>query len=69
MIGGTSISGGQTSIVGTALGALVLTLVTSDLTAVQSGPGVQNLVTGLIVIATVSLTRIGEKRRSPLKTT
>lgn len=64
VVGGTSISGGRTSVFGTLLGAFVLTFVLTDLIVWQISPGLQNVVQGLIVVATVSITRFIEYRRS-----
>jgi ribose transport system permease protein len=64
VVGGTSISGGRTSVLGTLLGAFVLTFVLTDLIVWQISPGLQNVIQGLIVIATVSVTRLIESRRS-----
>jgi ribose transport system permease protein len=55
VVGGTTIAGGRTSVIGTALGALVLTFVVTDLIVWQMDPGYQNVIQGCIVIATVSL--------------
>jgi ribose transport system permease protein len=67
VVGGTSISGGRTSVLGTALGALVLTFLVTDLTIWQVSPGLQDVVEGLIVVATVSITRLIEVRRNAVK--
>jgi ribose transport system permease protein len=63
VVGGTSISGGQTSVWGTTLGAFVLTFVVTDLIVWQLQPGFQHLIQGLIVIATVAVTKLAEIRR------
>ena len=55
VVGGTRISGGVTSVIGTALGALVLTLAQSDLILMKVSIGAQYAVQGLIVLGTVSL--------------
>ncbi|QLH14175.1 ABC transporter permease [Paracoccus pantotrophus] len=54
VVGGTRISGGITSVIGTALGALVLTLTQSDLVLMKVSIGTQYAVQGLIVLGTVS---------------
>jgi ribose transport system permease protein len=64
VVGGTSISGGRTSVLGTVFGALVLTFVLTDLTVWHVTPGWQNVVQGLIVVATISFTRLLETRRT-----
>ncbi|WP_416355876.1 ABC transporter permease [Aureimonas phyllosphaerae] len=58
VVGGTRIAGGVTSIVGTALGALVLTLAQSDLMLLRFGIGAQYVIQGLIVLVTVSLVAV-----------
>ncbi len=55
VVGGTRITGGVTSVVGTAIGALVLTLAQSDLILLQFSIGAQYVVQGLIVLLTVCL--------------
>lgn len=58
VVGGTRISGGVTSVVGTALGALVLTLAQSDLVLLKFGIGAQYVIHGAIVLGTVCLVAI-----------
>lgn len=55
VLGGTRISGGITSVIGTALGAMVLTLTQSDLVLMKFSIGVQYVIQGLIVLGTVCL--------------
>ena len=55
VVGGTRITGGVTSVFGTALGALVLTLAQSDLILLQLSIGAQYVIQGLIVLGTVCL--------------
>lgn len=64
VVGGTSIAGGVTSVAGTALGALVLTLALTDLVLLRFSIGAQYLVQGLIVIATVSLATMRRPARA-----
>lgn len=54
VVGGTRITGGVTSVFGTILGALVLTLAQSDLILMHVSIGAQYAVQGLIVLGTVS---------------
>ena len=61
VVGGTRISGGVTSVFGTALGALVLTLTQSDLVLMKFSIGAQYVIQGLIVIVTVCLVAIRPK--------
>ena len=55
VVGGTRITGGVTSVLGTALGALVMTLAQSDLILMKVSIGAQYAVQGLIVLGTVSV--------------
>jgi ribose transport system permease protein len=55
VVGGTRITGGVTSVLGTAVGALVLTIAQSDLILMQFSVGAQYVIQGLIVLITVSL--------------
>ena len=55
VLGGTRISGGVTSVIGTALGALVLVLTQSDLVLLKFSVGAQYVIQGLIVLVTVCL--------------
>ena len=63
VIGGTRTTGGVTSVIGTAIGALVLTLAQSDLILLQFSIGAQYIVQGSIVLATVCLTAIRSSDR------
>ena len=64
VVGGTRITGGVTSVMGTALGALVLTLAMTDLILMKFSIGVQYVVQGLIVIATVCLSTVRKSTRA-----
>jgi ribose transport system permease protein len=64
VVGGTRITGGVTSVIGTALGALVLTLAMTDLILMKFSIGAQYLMQGLIVIGTVCLSTIRSSRRT-----
>ena len=55
VVGGTRITGGSTSVIGTAIGALVLTLAQSDLILLQFSIGAQYVSQGLIVLLTVCI--------------
>jgi ribose transport system permease protein len=61
VVGGTRISGGVTSVIGTALGALVLVLTQSDLVLMKFSIGAQYVIQGLIVLVTVCLVAIRPK--------
>jgi ribose transport system permease protein len=64
VVGGTRITGGVTSVLGTALGALVLTLAQSDLILLQLSIGAQYVIQGLIVLGTVCLVAARSSNRS-----
>jgi ribose transport system permease protein len=55
VIGGASLSGGQGSIFGTLVGALVMTCVANGCTKMELANWVQEIVTGGIIIAAVTL--------------
>lgn len=56
VLGGTPVSGGISSIGGTAVGALVLTLLITVLQLSQLGPGWQDILEGSVVVAVVIAT-------------
>lgn len=65
LIGGTSLFGGAGSVVGTLIGALILTLVLNGMNLLAISANWQPVVTGAIVVAAVfldNLTRKGDKR-------
>lgn len=57
VIGGASLSGGQGSIFGTLIGALIMTCVANGCTKLELANWVQEIVTGGIIIAAVMLDR------------
>ncbi|WP_246812778.1 ABC transporter permease [Ensifer sp. ENS07] len=63
VVGGTRITGGVTSVFGTATGALVLTLAQSDLILLQFSIGAQYVIQGLIVLVTVCLVAVRSPER------
>jgi ribose transport system permease protein len=58
VIGGASLSGGQGSIFGTLVGALIMTSVANGCTKMEFPNWVQEIVTGVIIIAAVALDRL-----------
>lgn len=58
VIGGASLSGGQGSIFGTLVGALIMTCVANGCTKLALANWVQEIVTGGIIIAAVALDRV-----------
>ena len=61
VIGGASLSGGQGSIVGTLIGALIMTVVDNGCTKLGLDNWVQELVTGGIIVAAVALDRLRQR--------
>lgn len=55
IIGGASLSGGKGTIIGTLLGALLLSLLTLGLSVLSPGPHVQQMFLGAITIGAVAL--------------
>jgi ribose/xylose/arabinose/galactoside ABC-type transport system permease subunit len=62
VIGGASLSGGQGSIFGTLLGALIMTMVANGCTKLGWGNPVQLMATGGIIIAAVTLDKLRHRR-------
>jgi len=57
VIGGTNVAGGQASVVGTWSASLFLFLLLSMLNVFQVGPGLRNVITGVLIIAVLALNR------------
>lgn len=53
VIGGTTLSGGRGTILGTVIGALIMSVLTNGLRVMSVAPEWQTVVTGLIIIAAV----------------
>lgn len=62
VIGGGSLSGGQGSIAGTLLGALLLTFIDTGCTHVGLPNWVQEILTGAIIVVAVWLDRLRQRR-------
>jgi ribose/xylose/arabinose/galactoside ABC-type transport system permease subunit len=63
VIGGASLAGGEGSIVGALLGALVMTVVDNGCTKLGLDNWVQEVVTGAIIVGAVALDRWRQQRR------
>jgi ribose transport system permease protein len=61
VIGGASLSGGQGTVFGTLVGALIMTCVANGCTKLELANWVQEIVTGGIIIAAVTLDRVRHK--------
>jgi ribose transport system permease protein len=57
VIGGTNVAGGQASVVGTWSASLFLFLLLSMLNVFQVGPGLRNVITGILIIAVLALNK------------
>ena len=64
VIGGASLNGGQGSVLGSLIGALIMTVVANGCTKLNLANWVQEIVTGLIIIAAVVLDRIRHGRET-----
>ncbi len=62
VIGGTSISGGRGSIIGTLLGALLLGVLNNGLNMVGVNPYVQTVIKGAIILGAIYISRERTKR-------
>ena len=57
VIGGTNVAGGQATVVGTWSASLFLFLLLSMLNVFQVGPGLRNVITGVLIIAVLALNK------------
>ena len=64
VIGGASLNGGQGSIFGTLVGALIMTTVANGCTKMDFANWVQEIVTGIIIIGAVALDRFRHRSAS-----
>ena len=62
VIGGGSLAGGEGSILGTLVGALIMTLIASGCTQMGLPNWVQEIITGSIIILAVALDRLRHRR-------
>ena len=62
VIGGGSLSGGQGSIAGTLLGALLMTVIKTGCTHVGLPNWVQEIITGVIIVVAVAFDRMRQRR-------
>jgi ribose/xylose/arabinose/galactoside ABC-type transport system permease subunit len=67
VIGGGSLAGGQGSVLGSLIGALIMTVVANGCTKMDLPNWVQEIVTGLIIVAAVGLDRFrrGSETQGP----
>jgi ribose/xylose/arabinose/galactoside ABC-type transport system permease subunit len=62
VIGGGSLAGGQGSIIGTLLGALLLTFIGTGCTHVGVPNWIQEILTGVIIVVAMGLDRLRRGR-------
>jgi ribose/xylose/arabinose/galactoside ABC-type transport system permease subunit len=62
VIGGGSLAGGQGSVFGTLVGAVIMTVVANGCTKLDLPNWVQEIVTGLIIVSAVALDRFRQPR-------
>jgi ribose transport system permease protein len=62
VIGGGSLAGGEGSILGTMVGAIIMTVIASWCTHMQFPNWVQEIITGLIIVVAVALDRLRHRR-------
>jgi ribose/xylose/arabinose/galactoside ABC-type transport system permease subunit len=63
IIGGTSMSGGEGKIVGTFLGALIMSVIRNGMIQLGVGPYPQQVVIGVIIIVVVLMDMVGKSRK------
>ena len=62
VIGGTSLSGGRGSILGTVLGCLIIGVLNNGLVLLEVSPFWQQVIKGFVILAAVALDKLGAKR-------
>jgi ribose transport system permease protein len=62
VIGGTSLSGGRGSVLGTVLGCLIIGVLNNGLFLLNVSPFWQQIVKGVVILAAVAVDKMGEKR-------
>ncbi len=62
VIGGASLNGGEGSVFGSVIGALVMTVISNGCTKIGLSNAVQMIVTGAIIITAVALDQLRQKR-------
>jgi len=64
VIGGGSLSGGEGSILGTLMGALIMTVIASGCTQMGMPNWVQQIITGCIIVVAVALDRLRHRKNA-----
>ncbi len=63
VLGGTSLFGGRGHIMGTLIGALVVSVIRNGLTQAGANPIIQTLITGILVIAAVAIDQFSQRAK------
>lgn len=63
IIGGTSLQGGKGSIIGTVIGALIMSLLTNGLQIMSIPQGWQKVVVGVVILIAVFVDMVRRKRQ------
>lgn len=63
VLGGTSLFGGRGHIMGTLIGALVVSVIRNGLTQQGANPIIQTFITGILVIAAVAVDQLSQRSR------
>lgn len=61
VMGGTAFSGGEGSVVGTLIGALILGVIRNILTLINANPFIQTIVIGLVVLLAVVIDKVRQR--------
>jgi ribose transport system permease protein len=64
VIGGTSLAGGSGTIIGAALGTLIITIIDSGLVFYGVDSNYSLFVTGIVIVGAIALDRISKRRKS-----
>lgn len=64
VIGGGSLAGGEGSVLGSLLGALIMSVIRSGCSQMGLANWVQEIITGLIIVAAVALDRLRHRQRA-----
>jgi ribose/xylose/arabinose/galactoside ABC-type transport system permease subunit len=63
VIGGTSLSGGRGSLLGTVAGVLIIGIMVNSLDLLNISPFYQGLIQGTIIIGAVAIDAVANRRR------
>ncbi|HMO85853.1 MAG TPA: ribose ABC transporter permease, partial [Lacipirellulaceae bacterium] len=61
VIGGTSLSGGRGSILGTVLGCLIIGILDNGLVLLEVSPFWQQVIKGVVILAAVAIDQLGRQ--------